>query len=782
MSNLFWYNIGLAFRQIKRLKSHTTISIVGLVNGLSSVFVIISWTIQEFTFDKFHKDYHSLFMVTTEIKGFEGSYNSFPETPPPLSETLQDQIPEVELATHFIYLYGGRSLKIDSRSFKEIGIAVDKNFLDIFNFKLLTGDTYTFDDHNSILLAEELASKLFPYQEAMGKSITYKDQHELVVKGIFKNIPKNSSLQFDFLVPYQIESDNPDEWWQLSDATFIKTNSSAEIQNIKSTAEKIWREHITDDQYNINFKPIQDLRYKADFDFFETDHGNIQKLYTFIAVAVLILLLSCLNYINLNSSYATKRINEVIVRKVNGASNRMMIGHFISESVIISFISWGLAILLSWSILPFLQQILDVEIDMQYFYLSFSIGFFFTILVIGIFSGLYPAIISSSVLPYHKNLFSLKSFSAQQRIKNVFLISQFVLSISLAIACIVIIRQNNFMNQFEVGYQKDNIIEIGLYNENVEISHTGLKALAENPEIEHISFAGASPVNLSPIFTTENWNWEGLSDGIHTSFYRINVDEDYLKVFRIHLVKGRFFSGAENDQSSIVINEKLQKVLGFADPIGKVLKKEDTQYEIIGVVKDFHFQHLSNDIQPLLFMYSNEKKRMYVSTKGDVNESLAIIKNHYKKFSNSPPLYHFISDRYSDMYASEHKISKGIVIFTLLTIVLSSIGLFGMIIFKTEMKTKEIAIRKVHGAKISNITFLLNKEILKWFVIAFLISSIVTWLIMKKWLENYAFRTDLDWWVFLLGALFILALTLLTVSFQTWKAAKKNPVDTLKYE
>lgn len=782
MNNLFWFNLRFAFRQIKRLKSHTTISIFGLVIGLSCVFVIASWTVQELSFDKIHQDYQSLYLVTTDIKGFEGSFNRFPETPPPLSETLQEQIPDVKSATHFIYLYGGRPLKIENQSFKETGIAVDEYFLDVFNFKLLTGDTYAFTDQNAVLLTEDLASKLFPHQEAMGKNIIYKDQYELVVKGILKNIPKNSSLQFDFLVPYQIESDNPDEWWQLSDATFIKTNSGSGIQNIKSTAEKIWRDHITDDQYNINFIPIKDLRYKADFEFFEADHGNLQKLYTFISIAVLILLLSCLNYINLNASYVTKRFNEVMVRRVNGASTRSMIGRFISESVIVSIISWGIAVLLSWSLLPFFQQILGVEIDFRYFYLSFSAGFFFTVLFVGFISGLYPAIISSSVFFYHKNLSSIKSISAQQKFKNAFLISQFVLSISLAIACIVIIRQNNFINQFEVGYQKDNIIEIGLHNENVDVSHTDWKTLTEYPEIESVSFAGASPVNLSPIFTTENWHWEGSGDGTHTSFYRINVDEDYLKVFRIPLVKGRFFNGSENEIRSVVINEKLQKVLDFIDPVGKVIRREDNQYEIIGVVKDFYFQHLSNDIQPLLLIYNTKKNGMFIGTNGDINESLGIVKDYHTKKSNSPLVYHFTSDRYIEMYAPEHKISRGIVAFTLLTIFLSSIGLFGMILFKTEMKTKEIAIRKVHGAKISNITLLLNKGILKWFAIAFLISSLVTWFIMKKWLENYEVRIDLNWWIFILGAFFILVITLLTVSFQTWKAAIKNPVDTLKYE
>lgn len=779
---MIYYNIKSALRNISRIRNHTLISVLGLTIGLTCVFVIAAWTLQELSFDKFHKNHETTYMVTTDIRGFGGDYNSFPETPPPLAERLEEQIPDIVTAAHFIYLYGGRSLTKEHNTFKERGIAVDLKFLDIFSFELLIGDMRSLDEPNTIFITKKLANKLFPHQEAIGKYITYKKDQELVIKGIIKDIPKTSSLQFEFLVPYQLEADNPDEWWQLSDATFIKTRSKAQMSHIKPLAEKLFREHISDDQYNINFVPIKDLRYGAKFPFFEAEHGNIRKLYTFILIAVLILVLACLNYINLNSSYASKRMNEVMVRKVNGASTRSLVGYFISESILISIISWGLAVMLSISTLNLFQQVLGVEIDMSYYYLSLTAGFFITIVLIGMIAGLYPAIITSSVMPFQKNLVSFKNLLSQQRLKNAFLLSQFVLSISLVIACLVIIKQNIFMSRFEVGYDKNNIIEVGLYNEKVAVSHAGWMELAQHSEIENISFAGASPVNLSPIFTAENWNWEGLSDKAPTSFYRINVDENYLKVFDIPLVKGRFFNGSESDLKSIVINNKLQKVLGFDEPIGKILIQGETEYSILGVTKDFHFQHLSNEIQPLVFFYSNQKNRMFARTNGESQAALALIRDHHKKVSDTPLFYHYISDSYEEMYAPEHKISKGIIAFTVITIILSSIGLLGMIIFSTEMKTKEIAVRKVHGAKIANITFILNRGMLLWFSIAFVLSSVLSWFTMNSWLENFAFRINLDWWIFLSGALIILVLTILTVSFQTWKAAIKNPVDALKYE
>ena len=620
------------------------------------------------------------------------------------------------------------------------------------------------------------------FEDAIGKNLRYNKDTELVVTGIIEDIPKNSSLQFDFLVSYQIESDNPTEWWQLSDATFLKTNSNNDISDIKPIAKKMWREHITDEQYSINFIPIQDLRYKVKFDFFNAEHGNIQKLYTFVLVATLIMVLACLSYINLISAYASKRTNDVVIRKINGASSRTLLGYFLSESIILSLIAWLLAIVLSRSLLHQFQQLLDIEIDMINLKISFLGGLFVSVIMVGIISGLYPAIISSATLPLNISLTSSANFKFRHKLQNAFVLSQFILSISLTIICLVIIRQSNYMSQFDAGYNKNDIIEISLDSEHDRHFRAIRHELIANPEIDHISFAGASPVNLPPIFTTENWEWYGMSADTHNSFYRMNVDYAYRDVFQIPLLEGKFFSSTENHKNSIVINHTLRKLLGFEDPIGQVMKRGENEYEIIGVVKDFHFQHLANDIQPLLFMYSDNKNKMFVKTNENMKGALGLLKNHKEINGELSLTYSLVADIYDELYDSERKISVAIAAFTILSIILSSIGLIGQITFNTQLKIREIAIRKVHGAKVGEITYLLNSNLMRWFALATAISCVLAYVAMKIWLSNFTFRVDLDWWLFAVGVAIIFILTLFTVSWQTWKAAIQKPIDALKHE
>jgi putative ABC transport system permease protein len=321
-----------------------------------------------------------------------------------------------------------------------------------------------------------------------------------------------------------------------------------------------------------------------------------------------------------------------------------------------------------------------------------------------------------------------------------------------------------------------------LPSENVKDFKSIENDLIANPNIKDVCFAGESPVDLSPIFTTENWNWEGLSVGTHTSVYRLFVDQNYLNVFQIPLIMGKFFSPLKTDSDKVVINEKFATLMGFKNPIGQTIRQGGIKYEIIGIVKDFHFQHLSNNVQPLMFMYSDIKNKMFIKTNQQSKQVLEQIHSQFTKFSDQPLTYSFITDKYDDLYKNERKISIGILVFTIITIFLSCIGLIGLITFNTESKTKEIGVRKVCGAKIYEIIIMLNKGIIRWFLIGFFISCIISWIAMNKWLESFAYRATVDWWLFIAGALIVLFITAFTISWQSWKAAIKNPVEALKYE
>jgi putative ABC transport system permease protein len=309
------HNFIAALRNLFRFKNQSAISLVGLVLGLSCVYVISAWTIQELQYDRFHKQPEHIYMVTTDIKDANGNDNTVPETPPPLAAALKASIPEIEHSFHFIYLYGGRLIYVEDQRFKETGIAPDPELFDVFNFQLIAGSLTALEEPNSILLTKNLAEKLFPMEEPVGQSLVFGKDKVLIVGGIIKDIPENSSLQFDYVIPYELPYGFSEEWWQLSDATFIKTRPGADIERTKRMAQEVFRKHITDDQYNLNLIPVAELRFGAKFGFFNAEHGNFQMLLVFIGIAGLILILACLNYINLVSANYIKRRHEVIIKK-----------------------------------------------------------------------------------------------------------------------------------------------------------------------------------------------------------------------------------------------------------------------------------------------------------------------------------------------------------------------------------------------------------------------------------------------------------------------------------
>jgi putative ABC transport system permease protein len=778
---MFWYNIKLAFRDLVRLKNHTIFSLSGLTISLACVFVILAWTIQELQYDRFHHQSGSIYMALTEMKDNTGNIITFPETPTILAQELKNKIPAIEQSCHFMYLYSKKDLKNGNNSFEETGIAADSKVFSVLNYPLLEGSITFLDNPNAIFLTENLAKKLFPGEAATGKLVMYQKEKPLTVRGIIKDIPENSSLKFDFIVPYQIEMGNNPTWWPVSDATFIKIAANTDIVKIQQMASTIWRENIPDKQFSINFIPITRLRYGANFYVFNAQHGNNLKLYSFIGIALLILLLASLNYTNLVSAYSIKRAGEVGIRKVNGASSGNILKFFLVESIINSIIASLFAIALSLVFIRLFQTILDINLSSRYLMISYITGTIGSLIIVGIISGLYPAIITSSFLPFSK-IRSSNSSPSKNKLRNAFILSQFIISITLTIACLIIILQTNYLNKFDVGYNSHNIVNMYIPPQGANNSETIKHNLLSNPNIEHVSFSSVSPVNLSPFFATKKWEWDGFNEGSAPSIYQLKVDDTYLDVFQIPILKGRGFSPTKSDKDKVIINEKLADLLGIKDPIGKVLRQGGNNFEIIGVVKNFHFQSLTNNIQPLLFIYSDKENRMFVKIGHNTEQGIGAIIKQYTQFNDQSYSYSFVDDDLKELYVNENRISLGIMAFTILAIILSCLGLIGLVAFNSESRTKEIGVRKVCGSTIAEIFVLLNENIIKWFLIGFFASCILSWILMTKWLENFAFKITLSWWIFISGALIVLIITTLTVSWQTWKAARTNPVNSLKYE
>ena len=775
-------NIKRAFKFIFKFRSHTAFSLVGLVIGLACVIIISAWTIEELRYDRFHRQADHIYMLTTDVKDNTGNVNRFPETPPPLAATLETQIPQIETGFHFLYLYGGRSIETEENTFKENGIAASPEFLEVFNFQLISGSAGELDEPNSIFLSKSLADKIFPNGNPIQKEILYKGDKLLVVRGVFKNVPRNSSLQFDFLIPYATEYGVSDAWWQLSDATFVKTSPSADITDVHNLMKEVWRENVSDEQFNIGIIPISDLRYDADFEFFNAEHGHgdRKKLFMFLGVAMIILILACLNYMNLISAYAGKRENETWTRKVHGASSANITNYFIIESVVLSVFAWGLATLLATLALRLFENLMGIVITPAYFNICAGLGLVISIIIVGLASAFYPAIRAGSDLLSNSNEGRKPNIKFQTNLRNAFVLSQFVISIALSICCLSIMRQANFMSEFETGYSKRNIIDFYMpLSEDKDISEIK-HILDANPKVEAYSFGGASPVSLTVLNTIDKWKWEGLESDAHTSFYRIVVDEEFLNVFDMPMIQGRFFSSLGTDQNRIVINEALARTFGFKNPIGRVLSQGEQEYEIIGVVRDFNFQHLTSEIRPMVLTYSESQRHLFVKINSYGDETIGHLQKQIADFSDKPANYSFIMDDYDNLYKGEQQILSAILVFTIISILLSGLGLIGLITYSTEAKTKEIAVRKVFGAETREMMITLNLNILKMFVPGLILGCYIAWLFMRKWLEDYVYRQGLEWWIFLMGALIILVVAFLSVSLQTWKAAKLSPAVALK--
>jgi ABC-type antimicrobial peptide transport system permease subunit len=779
---MLFYNLRRALSFLLRFKSHTVYSLLGLTIGLACVFVIAAWTLNELRYDRFHHQADHIFMVTTEIQNNNKSIYRLPETPAPLAEELEAQIPQIEKSFHFIYLYGGRALSKEQKTFSELGIAVDSKFLEVLNFKLLKGNPGYLNEPDAIFLSESLAAKLFPGEDAMGKSLIYKETIAFTVKGIFTDVPNHSSLQFDFLISYVNESGDVNNWWQFSDATFILTSPQANREEVLNSIQKIWRENINDSQYGVGIISMPELRYGAKFEFFQAKHGDQKKLYLFIGIAILILILACFNYVNLISAYYVKRGNEIWVRKVHGARSGHIVAYFLTESILMSVLAWAFALLFSFLGIQFVERLLEVNISPPSLMLSLGFGFIVSVFIVGLASGIVPAIRVSSGMLKRSARQGLKDHKYQQKLRNVFILSQFILSLVLTNSSLVILSQMSFVKKMDLGYSREHIVGVHLPPELSEEIGTIRNMLETSPDVQVYSFAGSSPINLHPIFTTENWTWKGLPEGTHTSFYRLYVDAAYLDLFDIPVKKGRYFTSVEASAQKVVINEKLGNLLGFEDPVGELIRRGEEEFEIIGVVKDFHFQHLSQEILPLVLMYSESRNNLYMKITPPFEKKVEHIYSLLARFTEEPLTIRFMDEVYDEQYKSERKMVSGIMAFTLLSILLSCLGLVGLVSYSTELRTKEIAIRKVHGSTIYQIMLLLNLSTLRLFLLGLAVSAILTWVFMSRWLETFAFNVGIAWWIYCLGGMLILLIALLSVSAQTLKAARKTPAEALKFE
>ncbi len=786
MPELFWNYFKVALRKIRRHKGYSLINISGLAIGMACCFLVFLWVQDELSFDRFHTKAKEIYRVllNPEDTDIYSSYNSGPIGP-----ALKADYPEIINFTRSFGEVNG-PLKYKDQAFIGKVRGVDNSFFEMFTFPFIKGDPKNcLSEPRSIVLTEKMAAKLFHQEDPLGKTVGFEwwgTWHDLKVTGVIEDVPLNSHIQFDYLLPFEFVtwSGMTIEDWDVSAyQTYVllpkKIDSSAVQEKIAGTVTR----HFPEFPCTLHLEPLTRIHL---YNF--TGGGAITYVYIFSIIGVLILCIACINFMNLSTARSIERAREVGMRKVVGSTRAQLVKQFLAESVILSLISLILAMILVQSLLPSVNTIVGKQLSLPYRSSALFIFLGITILT-GILSGSYPAVFLSSFRPVMVLKGLVRSGSQNIRLRKILVIGQFVVSIALITSTIIIYQQLVYMRNTDMGINKEHVINMelrgGLRNQYSTIKNE----LLRNPDILAVSATNGS---FSKRFGTDKIGWEGKPEDKRIFISIHSVDYDYQKIFDIKMAQGRYFSRDYPTDTSdgIIVNETAAKIMGMESPVGKRIScwiPYDPQRSgtIVGVVKDYHFRSLHEKIDPLVLVIApGWFTDMYIRMKPEnLPETLGFIEKTIKEFAPDFPLeFSFLDEDIDNLYKTDQRIGNLVRYGTFLAIFIACLGLFGLASFTAEKRTKEIGIRKVLGASVSGIVFLLTKEFTKWVILANLIAWPVAYYVMSGWLQNFAYHINIGIGTFLLAAVLALLTALITTSFQAVKAAASNPVDSLRYE
>ena len=784
---MFRNYLTIALRNMIRHKGFTAINLAGLAVGIACVALILLWVDDELSYDHFQKNLKQICRV---VGAYDG--HRVPTTAGPMAFMLKAEIPEIATATRFkndatIFQYGDKILRAE-------GINAEPAFLDIFTFPEIRGDCKAaLDDPSSIVLTETTAKKLFGEEEPLGKVIKLSNKWTAKVAGIVRDAPANSSppLKFEYLASFKIYYfwRDPDSWTKNSDYqtwVLLSNASSTEIANQKIDA--LIRRHNWDPKLKIYLQPMEEIHLRANTDMWDGPHGDIRYVLIFSLLGFIILAIACINFTNMSTARSMLRTKEVGVRKVMGAGRNQLIRQFLSESFIFALLSLPVSHLLVELALPTFNRLASKNLELDFADSRIFIGSFALLMCTGLLSGIYPALYLSALKPVGALKgglsFGLKENTANASLRKILVVSQFALSIIVIICSLTVYNQLAFLSNKKLGFDKENLLYVRLGSNYSLDSYQSLKSeLRQQSGILCVGGSDQIPIDTDFVPTVR---WFSGSTQQSAGFPAFMVDEDYLSTYEMEIVQGRFFSRefATDREQAFVVNEAAVKMMGMPQPLGEKLEVYDRKGLIIGVVKDFHFETLRKEIQPLFIIY--QPQCFFVNIRissqnmpGTISRIEEILKKHYPGI---PFEFHFIDKQIEQLYITEQRMRDILLYSSLLAVFLSSLGLYGLVTFAVERRTKEIGVRKVLGAPIAGIVSLLTKEFTKWILLANLIAWPIAWYTMDKWLQNFAYRADMNVWLFTLAGGLALGIAFLTVSAQAIKAALANPVESLRYE
>ncbi len=795
----------VAVRNILKHKFFSAINILGMTVGITACLLIILYIKDELSYDRFHAKANRIYQVDLHGK-IGGQDIHVANTCPPLAAALIAEVPEVEDATRISPYFGEVIVKLDEKSFVEDKVLfADSNFFNFFSFRLLQGDAKTsLKEPNSVVLTEKMARKYFGTNAALGKLLVIGNENKTYkVTGIVQEAPPNSHVHFQFLLSAS-SSDNLKNtiWLNNFLYTYFTLRDKAPVANIEKKFKDLVIKHVGPEvekfmgislkqmseqggAYGYYLTPLTDIHLHSTSQGDIEPGGNIVYVYTFGIIAIFIIIIACINFMNMSTAQSAGRAKEVGLRKTLGSLREQMIWQFLAESMIYSFLAVVLALVATYLLIPAFNMLAGKELGIDALLnFRFILEIVAVMVFVGIVAGSYPAFYLTSFNAVEVLKGKVRAGVKSQGVRSALVVFQFAISIFLMIATVIVFNQLEFMQQRDLGFDKRNVLylhNIGKLGTNKEAFRN---ALSERSDVKAVSFTNNSfpGVNNTTVFKAAGNDQDHIM-GLYTADY------EHQNVMKFQLVKGRYFSkDFPSDSMAIVLNEAAVKEFGWTDPLNEELLysgggPKELRLKVIGVFRDFNFESLREKVRPISIMLNKTNDLLAVRYQGNSREVIAGIETQWKQFASGEPFqYKFLDENYDELFRSEQRLSKIFTVFAGLAIFIACLGLFALAAFTAEQRTKEIGIRKAMGATVSSLTLMMSKEFTWLVIIAFGLVIVPTWFAANWWLESFAYRTEVNPMVFALGGLVSIIVAWLTVSYQSLKAASTDPVSSLRYE
>ncbi|MBX2842033.1 MAG: ABC transporter permease [Flammeovirgaceae bacterium] len=783
----------VALRRLWREKKFAFINISGLSISITCSVLIFIWVEDELKFDKFHKDVDNIHRLMVNMKYPDGSVNTWWGSPQPLEEKLTEDYPEIEETT--LVTWGNEQVfsKAEKKLLKE-GYFASKGFFNIFDFSLIQGNPdNALKEKYSVVITEKFAISFFGNnwreKKVLGQTILLEDRDLLTITGIAANPPTYSSFRFDFLIPmeYYLEVYPANkEWGNYNNQMFVKLKENIALEPFNQKIEYVIQNYRNEGHHknaHTFLFPFAKSYLYANFENGVNTGGRIKYVILFSIVSLVILMLACINFVNLATARSIKRAKEVGIRKAIGARKGSLVTQFIGEAFLLTFLAIIVALILSYILLPTFNELTEKQLN-----INFNTPQHWLILVVILFitslaAGSYPAFFIASFRPVKVLNGNFQSKFNTGLFRQGLVLFQFALSILMVIGTLVVYQQVDFIMKRNLGLDKENLLMFALEGESNKSYEAIKQELTNHTSITNVSSANQIPLQVGS--TVINVDWEGKLEGTEIEFNHLWVDFDFLKTMKMELATGRAFNKAiKQDSTNYILNEAAVNAMGIKDPVGKSFGMWGQEGEIIGIVKDFHSGSIYSSTKPLIIRINQQHNYMMVRVASNkTKEAIALLENVQKKYASAAPLqYWFLEQNYRQIYKSELVMKDFVNYFAILGILISCLGLFGLTALNLQHRTKEIGIRKILGASISNILFLLSKSFVKLILIAFVIAIPIANYVLTEWLGNFAYKIEVQWWYFVLPGLMVLFIALVAIGGQSLKAITYNPVDSLRDE